>query len=81
MMQKKSNDGLPPNFDLLPLDQRIVVEEMIYRRQLKWLHGYCPGDPCLTSMRRDGVPLSGQFGKRVEQDKVEEVDVDAHNDE
>jgi len=72
MAQKKRNDGLPLNFDSLPLDQKIATEEVFYKRQLKWLHGFCPGDPCLTSMRRDGVPLSGQFGKRVDPAESEE---------
>jgi len=66
MVQKKRSDGFPPNFDQLPVELQQKIEEDLYRRQLKWTHGFCPGDPCLRSMDRDGVPRSGSFGRRVD---------------
>jgi len=76
MTKVKSFNGLPPNFDSLPLGMKRLLEEAQYRRQLKVSFGYCPGDPRLTSMREDGLPLSGQFGKRVEGPVVEEDEHD-----
>lgn len=70
MVKVKRVDGLPPDFDDLPRDMQVQIEEDVYRRQLKWSHGYCPGDPCLTSMSKDGMPISGQFGKKVERDDL-----------
>jgi hypothetical protein len=72
MVKVKRSDGLPPNFDELPPEVQRVIEEQQYRRQMKQAHGYCPGDPRLTSMDDDAIPISGQFGKRVEEKAVEE---------
>jgi hypothetical protein len=80
MKQIKRNDGLPPNFDMLPRDLQIKIEEDVYRRQLKWNHGFCPGDPSLTSMSASGVPVSGSFGKKVQLDSDVEVDVREDHD-
>jgi len=74
MTKAKSFNGLPPNFDSLPWGIQRLLEEAQYRRQLKASFGYCPGDPRLCSMGEDGLPLSGQFGKRVEGPVVEEGD-------
>lgn len=70
-MKVKSFNGLPPNFDVLPRSLQLVVEEGLYRRRLKASWGFCPGDPRLTSMSADGLPLSGQFGKAVKCATVE----------
>ena len=72
MVKKKSFNGLPPNFDSLPLGMKRLLEEAQYRRQLKVSMCYLPGDPRLSSMGEDGLPLSGQFGKRVKGPVVEE---------
>jgi hypothetical protein len=71
MVKVKRGSGLPPNFDDLPRDMQIACEEEVYRRQLKYSHGFCPGSPCLKSMSADGVPISGSFGKRVKTDTNE----------
>jgi len=73
MKQVKRSEGLPPNFDELPAAMQRIIEEEQYRRQRKWSHGYCPGDPCLTSMSASGVPLSVSFGARVDKDVNEEA--------
>jgi hypothetical protein len=70
MKQKRSDSPLPPNYADLPDEVKVECEEDVYRHQLKWRHACCPGDPRLTSMDRDGVPRSGQFGKRVKTDNV-----------
>jgi len=66
MVRVKRSDGLPPNFDDLPEKMKRVLEEQQYRRQMKWGHAYCPGDPRLTSMSKSGLPVSGLFGDRVD---------------
>jgi hypothetical protein len=48
------------------------IEEDVYRRQLKWSHGYSPGDPRLTSLGRDGIPASSSFGKKVDLNKMDD---------
>jgi hypothetical protein len=73
MVLKKRSDGLPPNFDVLPDDLKREIEEQQYKRQLKWSHGYRPGDPRLRSLSAEGVPVSGSFGKRVDEGVSEEV--------
>ena len=80
MKQQRRSDGLPPNFDLLPEANRRIAEEEQYRRQCKHSFGYCPGDPRLTSMNEVGLPLSGSFGKKVEDMKSKEVVVDEGGD-
>lgn len=65
-MKVKQSSGLPANFDDLPRDLQIQIEEDVYRRQLRWAHGHRPGDPCLKSMGADGIPLSSTFGKKVD---------------
>lgn len=67
VMKVKRSEGLPPNFDDLPAELQQEIEEQMYRRQLKWSHGYRPGDPCLRSMSGDGVPVSGSFGRCVDE--------------
>ena len=71
MEPKQKSDGLPPNFDELPVELQRVIEERVYRRQLRWTHGYRPGSPCLQSIDREGVPLSGSFGRRVDESDVD----------
>lgn len=68
-MSLRKSSSLPPNFDALSPEEQRMVEEELYKHQLKWTHGYRPGDPCLTSLSSDGVPLSGSFGAAVEQEK------------
>ena len=72
MEPKRKSDGLPPNFDELPVELQRVIEERVYRRQLRWTHGYRPGSPCLRSIDREGVPLSGSFGRRVDESDVDD---------
>ena len=64
-MEKRGN-SYPPNFEELPVEMQREIEEEVYRRQLKYSHGFRPGSPCLRSMDRDGVPRSGSFGRRVD---------------
>ena len=66
MEAKRKSSGLPPNFEELPVEMQREIEEEVYRRQLKYSHGFRPGSPCLRSMDRDGVPRSGSFGRRVD---------------
>ena len=66
MKAKRKSSGLPPNFVELPVELQREIEEEVYRRQLKYSHGFRPGSPCLRSMDRDGVPRSGSFGRRVD---------------
>jgi hypothetical protein len=72
MVRVRRSECLPPNFDELPAAMQHIIEEEQYRRQRKWSHGYCPSDPRLTSMSANGLPASGDFGKRVEEKAVEE---------
>ena len=72
MEAKRKSSSLPPNFEELPVDLQREIEEQVYRRQLKWTHGYRPGSPCLRSMDSEGVPLSGSFGRRVDESDVDE---------
>jgi hypothetical protein len=72
MVKAKSFNGLPPNFDELPVELQRLLEEQAYRRQLACKWGYVPGDPRLTSMDAEGLPLSGQFGARVKEKAAEE---------
>jgi hypothetical protein len=72
MVKVKKKSSLPPNFDDLPVYLKIQIEEDVYRRQMSWTHGHCPGDPRLSSMGADGIPISGSFGKKVEQKDDEE---------
>ena len=69
MVKVKQKGNLPANFDELPPEMQRIIEEDIYRRQLSYSHACHPGDPRLTSMDAEGIPLSGNFGKRI---KVEE---------
>ena len=72
MEAKRKSSSLPPNFEELPVELQREIEEEVYRRQLKYSHGFRPGDPCLRSMDRDGVPRSGSFGRRVDESKLDE---------
>ena len=66
MVKVKRNDGLPPNFDQLPRVLQAILEEEQYKRQTKLSHGYCPGDPRLTSISANGKEAVRSFGKAVE---------------
>lgn len=57
---------LPPNFGDLSDEMRVTVEEEMYRCQLKFTHGYCPGDSRLTSISANGKEAVRSFGKAVE---------------
>ncbi len=74
MVRVKRNDGLPPNFDELPPEMQRTIEEDQYRRQLSWNHGFSAGRSCLTSMNAEGLPVSGQFGKRIVEKAAEKGD-------
>ena len=73
MKEKRKSDGLPPNFEELPVEMQREIEEDLYRHQRVWSWGFQPGDPRLSSMGSEGVPRSGVFGKKVEREvcKVE----------
>jgi hypothetical protein len=72
MKQIKRSSEFPPNFAELPDAMKVVIEEELYRDQLKRTHSVCPGDPRLTSMGADGERVSGVFGKRVQPNDDEE---------
>jgi hypothetical protein len=74
MVKIKRSDGLPANFDELPDDMKRIIEEGVYKRQLRWSHGYSPGDPALTSMGASGIPRSASFGKKVDEESDEEAE-------
>jgi hypothetical protein len=74
MKQSRSSGGLPPNFDSLPRELQVIIEEKWYEQQLRMSHACFPGDPRLTSMDPSGVEVPVGFGKRVQRDDDVEVD-------
>ena len=39
----------PPNFDSLSVEDRVLVDENVYRLQFKWTHGYSSNSSLLKS--------------------------------
>jgi hypothetical protein len=78
MKQIKRSSGLPPNFGNLPDKMKRIIEEEVYQNQLRFSHGYCPGDSRLRTMGADGEALSGFFGDKVKTSVNEEDE--AHED-
>ena len=68
MVTKRSSGVLPPNFDSLPRELQVIIEEKCYEKQLRMSHACLPGDPRLTSMDPSGVVVPVGFGKKVDDD-------------
>lgn len=47
-----------PNYDDLSEEDKIRATEMIYRRQLMWMHGWKPGEHMLLS----GGKIKEEYG-------------------
>jgi hypothetical protein len=75
MVKVKKNDGLPPNFDKLPKEMQVIIEEDLYRREHKKMFCYLPGDPRLKSIGPNGVPVDELFveGEEKRKEKQKEI--------
>jgi len=49
---KDRNPSIPPNFDRLPEDLRVVISEEVYFTQLNRSHGLPPSSPLLKSREK-----------------------------
>ena len=76
MGKKKRSDGLPSNFDKLPKEMQVILEEEAYRREYRRRNSYLPGDPRLKSIGTDGIPVEELFvegDEKRKEKKIEEI--------